>query len=528
MFTKRMKSLFILIIIAVLSTGFSPKKDLEKKVIFPEPFAFSIDDLGWMNGNNAGHGDRIGPYRAGIDRNFDLKDYKAIVKVAKEVGVRVKSLFILAEMDRLNILKNYPTTTWERDQWNNKENIGPMQFRIMNYVKNHSAYLEFGLHGVAHEYWPEDGVRKRAEWYCVEENHPWPEDTIQRHIEAFKKIMAQYGLSDEKGHSFPESFVPCDYSYYWNPQGEYSLGSVLNEYGVKYVNTEFDYVTELNPPEGPNAGGVDHGVLVIDRSNFEDLSGISWYKYSSLPKTPLKEQGSNMVETHFPNWLAQDQFLQKSVNQNFIDYYRKVQRQSNRYVAKNSEQFYSQWLYNKYAEVKISGDGKVIINNCNMPDEVYEHDLLKNMVLKIDLEKGEHVQEASINGESIVAYYEEQGYGFIYLPPLEQNEYRVNYETGSKVEMPHVYNDGTYNVYQFNHHKGEGTEIKVRIYGDQNLKIRNVEDYQVNQISSTNKDLKINDINYSKQRDELILSLDAHDIQGETGIIKLNSIAYEN
>jgi len=520
----RIKYMALVVCLALLALSFKPDNGSDHDFIFPEPFAFSIHDLGWMDGNNDGYGDLTGPYRAGVDRRFDVKDYKAIVEIAEKAGVRIRGLFILAELDRLNVLKNYPTTTWERNQWDNRENIGPEQIEIMEFVKNHSAHLEFGLHGVAHEYWPEDGKRKRAEWYNTEDKEPWPQEKMMNHIRAIKKIMSQYGLSKEEGHSFPESFDPTASGYYWNPEGEYSTGSLMDQQGVKYVSTAFGAISELDPPKGANAGGVDNGVLVICKIG----GGVAWYRYSTLPHTPLKEQTCNMLRLHFPNWLAQDDFLQESVNQDFIKYYRKVQRSPNRYAAKNTEQFYSQWLYQKYAEVQSSGEGQIIIDNRNMPDEIYQHELLGNMVVKIDLKEGEHIQNASINNKSIASYFEDQGYGFLYLPPLEKKKYRVSYQVGSEIHMPHVYNDGTYNVYHFSHDPDKGTRIKVRVYGDQKLKIRNVPNYQSGEVASSNKNLKINQISYSEEKRELTLSLRAHDIQGETGIIKLEQSGRNN
>jgi hypothetical protein len=497
----------------LMVTGTMAQKQ-EPELIFPAPFAFAIDDMGWIKGNNEGYGEHIGPYRGGVDKKFDVNDYKAIVEVGKAVGVRIQGVFILSEMDRLDILDDYPTTTWKRDQWDNSENIGDEQLEIMDYVQDQAAYLEFGLHGVGHEYWPEDGVRKRAEWYNTEDNHPWPEDTLRKHLEAFERIMGQYGLSEANGHSFPEAFVPCAYSFYWNPEGDYSLGKLLNERGVKYANTLFHYVSELNPPQGPNAGGIDHGVLTVNRINY----GNPWYELSSLPTVPVAEQESDIIETHFPNWLAQDDFLQQQVTRDYIEYYNMVQQQENRYVAKNTEQFSSQWLYKKYSEISREKPGRYEIDNTGMPDQVYEHNLLGNLVVKVTLGENEHIRVAEVNGEPVAAYYEEAGFGFIYLPPLEQKKYELTYKTGSATAMPHVYHSGTYNVYRFEPGR-KSTQMRVRVYGDQKLEIRQVREPV--SVSSSNSNLTVKRYEYDEAEQTATLWLKAHDIQGETGEITL-------
>lgn len=512
-----MKTFNLLIgIVLIGSTWVSAGPPEKKEVVFPEPFAFAIDDLGWMEGNNTGYEGRTGPYRAGIDRNFDVDDYRAIVEVGKRVGVRIQGLFVLAEMDRLQLLRDYPTTTWERDNWNNLEHIGPQQIKVMNYVKNHAAHLEFGLHGVGHEYWPRDGVRKRGEWYNLEDDHPWPESTLKAHMEAFKSIMRQYGISRENGHSFPESFVPCAYSYYWNPQGDYSLGSLLSDQGVKYANTLFDSIPELDPPEGPNAGGLDHGMLVINRHNYGNL----WYQLSAVPTTPIRQQGSRIVESHFTNWLAQGEFRQDVATNRFVQYYQNVQKLPERYVAKNTEQFYSQWLYHKYVQFQQVSSQEWMIDNRTMPDVVYENDLLGNMVVKVPLQKGEHLQRARVNGQPVAAYYEDQGYGYIYLPPLNQEKYRLQVVKGPQVEMPHIYNDGTYNVYQFQHQK-DRAKFKLRMYGRQDVRLRGLSMDTPVSVTSAEEGIKILDHQYHPGKKELVITMEAHDIQGETGWIQV-------
>lgn len=501
-------SIFIVIfIISILS------KQINAQIIFPRAFAFAIDDLGWNIGNDDGDVDGVGPYRIGIDRKMDLKDYKPIVEVGKKVGVRIQSLFVLAEMDRLNILAKHPSTTWMGEKWDNTKNVCNEQINIMNYVKNNAAYLEFGLHGVGHEYWDAKGRKNRAEWYSTDDNKPRETDTIIAHIQCFKDIMAQYGLDEKHGHSFPESFVPCAYGYYWNPGNKNSTGKLLSDNGVKYVNTLFDYIRELNPPEGENGGGFDNGVIVVNRINY----GNNWYSLSSLPTVPLSEQKSDIIETHWSNWLAQDNFLQKQTINKFIQYYKMVQQQKDRYVAKNTEQFHSQWLYKKYTKISENKNGFVTIDNTNMPNEAYQNNILGVIVLKVELKKGEHISEAFLNGKQIPAYFEEEGYGFMYLPILKQQKYTLEYKIGKKLMSPCVYNNGTYNIYSLTTNKTK-TELKIKLYGTQNLIISTK---KVKKIESENKNIKILSKNYDEQKQLLTLKVSALDIQGEKGVIKL-------
>ncbi len=513
---KRFLLFLILISFFIKVYPLDIKKNTE--VFFPQPFMFSVHDLGWMTGTNEGDIEGSnGPYRAGVDREFDVNDYMALVNIAREAGTRIRGLFVTCELDRLNVLQNYPTTTPAREKWDNSKHISKKQFDIIGFVMENSNYLEMGLHGVCHGYWTEDG-KMHPEW-CRSKAEPWPLKSVQNHILAMKRILAQYGISEEHGHSFPESFDAGNNSYYWNPSpgdDTYSLGQLLSEEGCKYVSNDLSsYPSELNPPKGANAGGFDNGIMVLCKGG----GGVTWYKYASLPEESADKQDCNMIRLHFPNFLAQDQFLQQEVNDKFVAYCRNTQALPERYVAKNTEQFYSQWLYQQYSKITFQDNNKILIDNQNMPDVYYKHGFISNLVLKIKLEPEEHVEYADINGNPIAGYYEDQGFGFLYLPPLEKEKYVVNFKTGAKTLMPHIYNDETYNIYQFSHKEGEETSIQIRLYGTQKIKLRNVTTKLPKIINSVDENIKIENIKYNKIENELQITVRGQDIQGETGII---------
>jgi hypothetical protein len=483
------------------------------KIIFPRAFAFSVDDLGWNEGSNLSQNVPPGPLRVGIKRKFDLNDYKFIVNVAREVGVRVQCLFVLCEMDRENVLAKYPTTTQHREKWDNSWRRSDEQSAIMQYVLDSASHMEFGLHGTGHEYWADDGIQRRAEWYNLIDREPWPEEILNQHIQAFREIMAQYGFTPENGHSFPESFVACAYGYYWNPDGDYSLGKVLGRAGIKYANTDFSQIPELNPPQEVNGGGFDHGVHVINRMNF----GNVYYTYDSLPAVTPDMQGTDIIESHWANWLAPDDVLQPEVTEKFIRYYRKIQQLNNRYLAKNTEQLHSQWLYKKYARLKETEPGIADIDNTGMPDDAYRNDLLGNLVLKIKLETNQHVSEALINEIPVPAYFEEAGFAFLYLPRLEKKKYRLRYRTGNDPMPLHVYNDGTYNVYDLVK-TADTVKITLKMYGRQTVRVKCIKPRKVHSLT---KGLEVIDYNYLPEESMLNLTLHASDMQGKRGTIEL-------
>ena len=482
--------------------------------IFPRAFAFAVDDLGWNYGSNMHLKTNRGPFRLGIERKMGIDDYKVLVQVGKSAGVRIQGLFILCEMDRGNVCAGYPTTTMYGSKWNNTKNVSDEQTEIMNYVKENAAHLEFGLHGVGHEYWDYDGRLHRSEWYDIEKHEPIPEKEIANHITCFKKIMAQYGLTKENGHSFPHSFVPCAYSYWWNPHGNRSLGKILAEQGVKYANTDFNEVRELNPPQGNNGGGFDHGIHVINRLNY----GNEWHAFASLPTVPLKEQESDIIETHWANWLTEDKSLQKELTRYFIDYYNEVGKAEDRYPAKNTEQLHSQWLYKKYTHMHQTGTDCLTIDNTDMPVEAYTNNLLGNMVLKIPFKKGMHVCAASINNMPLAGYLEQYDAAFLYLPKLERQKYVLKYSVSSNTMPFYIMNDGTYTVYSVASAEKK-TVIDLMMYGNQTVKIKCAEPKSV---CVSVDEISILDKKYKKNCGILELQLKAYDIQGNRGSIILH------
>lgn len=483
------------------------------KIIFPRAFAFAVDDLGWNEGSDLSMSDPKGPHRTGVRRTFDLRDYDYMIQVGKKVGVRIQCLFILSEMDRENVLAKFPTTTYLREKWNNSFRVNEEQKVIMNYVRDQSAYMEFGLHGTGHEYWAPGDVQKRAEWYNLNDKQPWPEQSLRDHIQCFKDIMAQYGFTKKNGHSFPESFVPCAYSYYWNPDGDYSLGKLLSESGVKYANTDFSQIPELNPPQDLNGGGFDYGTHVINRINYGNL----WYELAKLPLTPLGEQHTDIIESHWPNWLAQDDFLQSSVTDQWVNYYKTVQQSVNRYVAKNTEQLHSQWLYNHHTAVDETEPGKVIIDNTGMPLQAYENNALGNMVLKVRLEPGQHVSSATLNEEPVYGYFEEEGFGFLYLPLLTRTRHELRYSLGLEKLPSHFFLDGTYNLYGVEF-SGETLSADMKIYGTQSISFYGKAPRNV--ISQTSE-IVIQDVSRDETQNVTQFIVRATDMQGSRGVLSL-------
>ncbi len=480
----------------------------ESRILMPRPFFVAIDDLGWNEGSSLA--DENGPWRLGVRRAFDLNDYRAVVELGQAVGVRLQGTFVLGEMDQTGAVSEVPSAvapTAMRQHFDAKQ-----QREIMQYVQDNAAYLEFGLHGVGHEHW-EDGVRYRAEWYDLKGDKPWPEQDGRDHIALFARIMAQYGWTPENGQSFPESFVPCANGYYWNPNGDYSTGRLMVEAGVKYANTDFSYVPETNPPLRVG-GGFDHGLLVIHRKNY----GNPWFALSALPTAPIRRFRTDVIEAHWTNLLAQDYWLQPMLKDRWVALFRKIRARPDWYAAKNTEQFSSQWLYRQYAKLSETVSGQVTIDNTRMPEPAYARDLLGNLVLAVELAEGSHVSSASLDGAPIPAYFEEPGFGYLYLPPLAKKSYRLEYSVGSGRLEPVVRISGTYNVYSMRS-DGDTLLIDLEMYGTQLVEVAS--NTPAKAVRSLEEHLQVIEYDYDADAGLILITLHGRNMQGERGMLQI-------
>ena len=322
--------------------------------------------------------------------------------------------------------------------------------------------------------------------------------------------MAQYGITPEKGHSFPESFI--SYGFYFNPGAEYSLGKVLSENGVKYANTPYATIRGLDHPPLLD-GDFDNGVLLLDRHNHGNL----WYEYAKLPDSIPSGIQTVVIESHWANWLAYDDHLQPAVNRKWVQYLKKIQADKNHYLSKNTEQLYSQWLYKKYTKVKEVNATKVVIDNSLMVEDAYTYNLLGNMVLSVKLEEDQHISKALLDGKPIASYYESGGYGYIYLPPLLKKSYTFEYSVDDSRMNRFVNNTGTYNVYSIND-RGSTMDVDLKMYGEQVVEVYGVE---VKSATSSNEHLKVKEFTYDDEKKVSYVTVNGRNIQGERGVITL-------
>jgi len=458
-------------------------------ITVPMPLAGGrVDDVGWKRGWSTDA--TGGPWRVGMPegRWMVWQDYEVLVYIAKAVGTRLQCNFIMCEFDRSNICAEYPTTTWQGSNWDNSQLVSDDDFRIMNYVKDNAAYIEFSLHGVGHEHWdPVTGERTRAE-FAKADGTTWPYEVVKGHLECYKRLIDQYGIS------FPKNYVPTASYYYYNPDDPNDHGGLLSSYGVKTCNAGEDtYIT-------------DHGVMVLPRISV----AVPW---NAVGMAPEQITSACIIVNHWANMVEKDPADNHKAGDKWIQWCEKIKALPDRYIPKNTAQLYSQYLYKKYTFFNTSFDkNQVRINNKRMPDEVYKYDLLGNLVLKVPLENGRHISSAQFSGGNIACYYEDKGFGYIILPKLEKSYYTLTFSTGP-YEMPnYAINDGTFNVLKFTLSDKNAT-VSLQMYGTGDVKVK-LDAFKPTGAESNSKNLVINSWNWDQQTRTFIAKVTATDVQG--------------
>lgn len=456
----------------------------------PKPMAIDIDDLGWKQGwdlNESG-----GPYRLSLPhgRMMTLQDYEVIVTISKAVGVRIKSLFVMSEFDRSNICAQYPTTNEQGNRWDNAALVNDGDFVIMDYVKENAAHMEFGLHGVRHEFWDaQTHEPSRAEWADNQRKRPY--DILWGHLECFKKLIDQYDMD------FPKSVRTAAANYYYNPSDPEDTGALMRAWGVKYASLPPDreYVT-------------DHGLMVLLRSG-----GVAWNATNSAPDNYPETE---LMTSHWTNFVDVDPAKNHQAGDKWIAWFNRVQDDPNRYTARNTAQLHSQFLYRKFSQISVIRN-TVFINNTKMPDWAYELNVLGNLLFKHKLQNGEHVSSVSLSdGRGVACYYEERGYAYIVLPILEKKKYTLTFNNGTSDMSTYVLNDGTYNVREF-HSSADHAQVGLEMYGTQQVKAKLL--FEPHEVTSDTIDLEIKDWRY--EAPFILMQIHGQNMQGETGILSI-------
>ena len=257
-------------------------------VSLPMPLFFVVEDVGWWQGEDGSA--RGGPLRNRFPRRHCLADYRALVRLAERLRVRLADGMVFGEWDRTNLLKDIAGATWQGRQWDNRRNQGPWLDDTAQFLRDNERYLELAVHGLCHEFW-QDGIMERSEFHN-DHGHMRAKEIVVDHLRAYGEILRQNGFSN-----FPRLFLPPALHHSFG-NGEAGVQAILRDFGIDYVTTRFDKTRQHAPPVNEKITW-ECGVVLLERG----LSPVGWSETAARP-TPLPM--NPIVALHWGNLLHAD------------------------------------------------------------------------------------------------------------------------------------------------------------------------------------------------------------------------------
>ena len=265
-------------------------------VCIPKALQLVLDDIGWFYG--ADQRSMGLPSRTGINRLHVLEDYQVVEELGKAIGQKINCMLVIGEWDREGVLRSVPNSNKWGDAWD-----GSLYYRrleaekILDFV-NSSRHIEFGLHGLLHDAWAEDGsFLCDGELYLPEnlqKGNPKKlasDEYLRKHFDAFYQIYHNVGF---KGgiRSFAS---PCGVK---EAPMDGRLTSVLKEYGIRFWH---NHVSARIINEGFEPSCVQNGVIF----NQKAVALCPWEVYDLDPDLlpAYDPEKSGIIGGHWVNLL---------------------------------------------------------------------------------------------------------------------------------------------------------------------------------------------------------------------------------
>ncbi len=296
-------------------------------VTIPMPLQVVVDDVGWWSGRDGSTYNH--PFRTAMGRDHLPRDYGALARLGKRLGMKILAGFVLCEWDRQGILKHLPSATWMGRQWSvdwvNQEHLE----RAGGIIKQAGRHMEIALHGIGHEFWTGPGMH-RAEFHdqCSRMRDP---DEIRRHLDFFFRIMDQHGFSPR-----PTTFIPPAMKHSFG-NGDKGFQKLLKEAGIRQVTACFQKARHLSPPRYSTVTW-ESGVVILDRGRAD----IPWNAIASKPRFAFDRP---LLVLHWANILHKNPDRNPLVVDAWVDFIQKGAREHGVLLATDTDACFTQYLY---------------------------------------------------------------------------------------------------------------------------------------------------------------------------------------
>lgn len=308
------------------------------------PFAIQllVDDVGWWCGAN--RTDKGEPARSGINRNHTLEDYHALVNLGKALNIKPLAGLIMCEWDKENILRELPTATWMREDWDNSEFKDAPCEEAAHIFRDNPSFIEPAIHGIAHEYWHDKNACTRAEYHDMEHNM---RPNADKHLEYFFRIYDEYDFGAKA-----EVVLTPVVRYRFGADGGKNFATVSKKFGIKSIATTFS-IMPCEKDIDDQYFGIDDGIFVIDRGIYEiQPEGGS---YCRMDCNPSYEIEGPCCGIHWSNMLHPQPERNMETIENWIKFLSRYNNTMDKMLARNKEECFTQLIYRRLASVSVEG-----------------------------------------------------------------------------------------------------------------------------------------------------------------------------
>lgn len=338
------------------------------KITIPMPLLVSIDDVGWWKGMDGSGVNQ--PFRTGMPRDHVPEDYLALEDLGRRLDMRLLAGFVLCEWDRDHILRSLPSSTWMGKNWTAPGVDLDRKIKAAEIIKNAENHIEFGLHGLGHEFW-DRGVMQRSEFHDAGCRMRDP-DEIRKHLSYFLKIMDQYDFG-----SRPKTFIPPALKHSFGDPDQ-GIQKILAEFGIESITLMFSKARLYSSPQAGKMAW-ENNVLLVDRGESE----IPWNRVAAEPEFKFDRP---VMALHWANLLHPDPGQNLSVIEKWADYIKTGSAKRGMLLVQDSGACFTQYAHYLMSEIEEIDGGFSI--DLGWMDQVPPR-LSKNPVyLKVDMPPG--------------------------------------------------------------------------------------------------------------------------------------------
>lgn len=312
------------------------EKDIDIRI--PMPLIISVEDVGWWSGKDGSSVNQ--PFRTGMPRDHVPEDYTALADLGKGLDMRVLAGFVLCEWDKTELLRQVPSTTWMGDRWTLSGKNRDLREKAAEIIKNQRKHIEFGLHGVGHEFWT-DGRMERTEFHndaCEMRDR----DEIKKHLDCFFKLMDQYHFDFK-----PQTFIPPALKHSFGRPAK-GFQTLLNNFGIRYVTLVFHRAKLYARPQTEKIAWEDK-VLLVERGE----SDAAW---NAVACPPYFKFDRPVMALHWANVLHPDPEKNRRVVENWIAYIKKKSGEKGVLPARDTTSCMTQYLHRTLSRIEKTNE----------------------------------------------------------------------------------------------------------------------------------------------------------------------------